>query len=200
MAIGPELTKGRVRYRAQAVVGRRWFGGNAYSDTLGATASVRRAIGRRAQLELDLSALDLDYKLNDAMDGIQYGLTLRYERALGTRLYGRATAVLQRTDAKAAAFSTWTYGGELLISRDLGWLSAYAAAGYYRTDGDAPFAFPPAARGDDLVTLEGGLVLKGLAVAGFAPVLRVRRLTNRSPVFFYDFTQTRFETTLTREF
>jgi tetratricopeptide (TPR) repeat protein len=200
VAAGPELTKGRSRYRVQAIVGRRWFGGSRYSDTIGGSLSWQRGLGRVGQLQIDASVLDIDYAQNSLMDGLSYAGAIRYERALGARSSARLTAVVQRQDARAAAFANWTYGGELLVSRDIGRIGVYGSVGYYHTRGDASFAFPPARRDDDLITLEGGFVFRRFAVAGIAPVLRIRRTSNRSPVFFYDFTQTRIEVALTRDF
>ncbi len=198
--VGPELTRGRTRYRVQAIAGRRWFGGRGYSRTLGAGATLLRPIGRRAQLQVDLSALDVDYAVNDAQDGRLFSAQLRYDRALTSRLSMRISLLGQRQDAAAPAFATWTGGGQVLLSRDLGPLALYASAGWYRTEGDAAFLFPPVARDDDLVTLEGGIVFRRLAVGGLAPVLRIQRTLNNSPVFFYDFAQTRVTMALTREF
>ncbi|WCT74373.1 surface lipoprotein assembly modifier [Sphingomonas naphthae] len=199
VALGPEYTNGRSRYRAQAIVGRRWFGGDRYSDTLGGSVSWQRRMGP-GQLQIDLSALDVDYAQNPAMDGMSYAGSIRYERALGARSYARVTTTAQRQDARAEAFATWTYGGELLVSRDVGRIGLYGAVGYYHTKADAAFVFPGVGRDDDLWTLEGGIVMRRFAVAGIAPVLRVRRIRNSSPVFFYDFTQTRVEMALTRDF
>ena len=198
-AVGPEYSHGQSRYRAQAIVGRRWFGGDLYSETLGGTLSWQRRMGV-AQLQIDLSALDVDYAQNPAMDGMSYAGAIRYERALGARSYARLSTTVQRQDAKAAAFATWTWGGELLVSRDIGRIGIYGAVGYYHTKADAAFVFPGVGRDDDLWTVEGGIVMRRFAVAGIAPVIRVKRLRNSSPVFFYDFGQTRVEVALTRDF
>ncbi len=200
VALGPELLRGRARYRLSAVLGRRWFGSSLYSSSYGAAVNWLRQINRVSQIQVDLTSLYTDNSPNPGLAGQATGAVLRYERALSPRLFGRVTARIDRQDARDPAFATWSKGGELLISRDFGSLTGYARAGYYRTTGDAEFSFVQQARRDDLVDLEAGVLVRRLSFRGLAPVVRVHRTVNHSPIFFYDFARTRVELGLTREF
>ena len=200
VAAGPELLRGRARYRLSAVAGRRWFGGRRYSASYGGTANWLRQIDRVSQVQVDFTVLRTDYRLNPAMDGPGISAVLRYERALSPRLFGRVMVRIDRQGARDPAFRTTSPGVELLLSRDFGAQTLFGRVGYTRTAGDAPFTLPPARRRDDTTDLEAGLILHRLAYRGFAPVLDVRRTVNRSPVFFYDFRRTRVEVGFSKEF
>ena len=200
VAAGPELLRGRSRYRPAAVYVRRWFGNQRYGDSRGATLNWLRQLGRVSQVQVDLTALRSDFRLNPAMDGGSFGTAIRYERALSPRLFARFTVRIDRQTARDPAFATWSAGAEALVTRDIGRVSAYLRAGYSRTRADAPFALPPARRDDRLVDLEAGLVLRSHTLFGFAPLIEVQHTENHSPVFFYDFRRTRMSFGVTRAF
>ena len=197
---GPELLLGRSRVRPAGLVGARWFGGKLYSESYGVTLNWLRQLDRTSEVQLDLTTIQSNYRINPAITGFATSGALRYERALSPRLYGRILARVDRQDARDPAYASWSMGGELLLSRDLGKFSIYGRAGYYRTRGDAAFSLPPQRRRDTLTDLEAGVILKTLAIGGFAPVIRVHRTANRSPVFFYDFHRTRLEFGATHDF
>ena len=200
LAAGPELLRGRSRIRPSALVGGRWIGHRFYSSSQGATLNWLRQLDRTSQIQLDLAAVQTDYRLNPAITGFVTSGVVRYERALSARLFGRLLVRLERQEARDPAYANWSTGGELLLSRELRKLTVYGRAGYYRTWGDAAFTLPPARRRDTLTDLEAGLVFRTLSVAGVAPVVRLHETRNRSPVFLYDFRRTRVEFGVTRDF
>ena len=200
LTAGPELRWGSSRVRLAGVIGFRWFGGNRYSTSYGASFNWLRPLDPRSQLQLDVSAIRSNYQINPALDGLITGTALRYERALSPRLFGRVTLRATRQDARDPAFATWSTGGELLLAREAGPFTLYGRAGYDRIWADASFSFPPVRRKDRQIEFEAGAALRRLSMWGLAPVLRIRRTQNRSPVFFYDFERTRIEFGFTREF
>jgi tetratricopeptide (TPR) repeat protein len=200
LSAGPELLRHRTRYRPSILANWRWFGGKPFSSSYGLSLNVMRQIDRVSQVQFDLSAIDTRYQINPAMDAATFSLSARYERALSPRLYGRITNRVDRQNARQAPFSTWSASTVWLMTRDLGRHSIYGSAGLTRTWGDAAFTLPPARRDDKLVELELGVLLRGFAYKGFAPLIQLRRTINQSPVFLYDFRRTRIEFGLTREF
>lgn len=197
---GPELMDGKSRIRPAAVAGVRWFGGRLYSESYGGTVNWLRPVGRKSQIQIDVSAVQNDYRINPAITGLSVSSVIRYERALSPRMFGRVLVRVDRQTARQPAYASWSTGGEFLLSREFRRLTVYGRAGYYRTWGDAAFSLPPVRRRDTLTDFEGGLVFRTLSVGGLAPVVRLHRTRNRSPVFFYDFQRTRVEFGVTRDF
>lgn len=200
LRLGPELLRGRSRYRMSLAGGSRWFGGAHYSDSYGASVNWLRQIDRVSQVQLDLTSLRSDYYINPALDGTVHSAVLRFEQALSARLSYRATLLLERQNARDAAFATWSTGAEILLSRDIGRKTAYVRIAHNRTWGDAPYSLPPERRKDKLIDLELGFLLRDLSFSGFAPVVRLHHTENTSPLFFYAYRRTRVEFGLTREF
>lgn len=198
--LGPELRAGRARVRLRGKAGLLWFGGAPWSRQYGIEANVLAPVGSRSQLELDAAASRNDNRVNNAQDGWVFSTSARLERAFGPRLFGRLQIGAVRTDAAAPAYSTWSFTGQLLAARDMGRITIYGLAALGRTRADGPFGFPPERRRDRLSTYEAGLVFRSIAWRGLAPVFRISRTANESPVFFYEFKRTRLEIGVTRDF
>jgi outer membrane protein len=200
LSAGPELQWDNSRFRVAGVIGLRWFGGSRYSTSHGVSFNWLRPLDPRSQLQLDLSAIRSNYRINPALSGLTTGMVFRYERALSPRLFGRLSLRASRQEARDPAFATWSTGGELLLAREAGPLTFYGRAGYDRIWADARFSFPPVRRQDRQLDLEAGTALRRFSMWGLAPILRIRWTKNQSPVFFYDFERTRLEFGFTREF
>jgi hypothetical protein len=200
LTAGPELQWGSSRLRLAGVLGRRWFGGSRYSTSYGASINWLRPLDPRSQVQLDLSVIRSNYRINPALSGLTTGMVFRYERALSPRLFGRLSLRATRQEARDPAFATWSTGGELLLAREAGPITFYGRAGYDRIWADASFSFPPVRRQDRQIDLEAGAAFRRFSIWGLAPVLRIRWTRNHSPVFFYDFDRTRLEFGFTREF
>lgn len=200
LSAGPELQWGSSRFRVAGVIGRRWFGGSRYSRSHGASLNWLRPLDPRSQLQLDVSAIRSNYRINPALSGLTTSVLVHYERALSPRLFGRLSLRATRQEARDPAFAAWSTGGELLLAREAGPLTLYGRAGYDNIWADARFSFPPVRRRDRQLDLEAGAALRRFSLWGLAPVLRIRWTKNHSPVFFYDFDRTRLEFGFTREF
>lgn len=130
----------------------------------------------------------------------QYSILSQYERALSTRIFSRVALRFDRQVARDNAYTNSTYGGELLLSAQVGRQTVYGRFGYYRTVAEEAFGFLGKRRNDLLLDAEAGVLLRRWQWLGMASILRIGRTINRSPVFFYDFRQWRVETGLSREF
>lgn len=197
---GPELRAGKARVRLRGRAGLLWFGGAQWSHQYGIEANVLAPVGSRSQLEVEAGAIRNDNRVNQAQDGWVFSTSARLERAFGPRLFGRLQIGAARTDAAAPAYSSWSFTGQLLAARDVGRITIYGLAGLGRTRGDGPFGFPPERRRDRMSNYEAGLVFRSIAWRGLAPVFRISRTANESPVFFHDFKRTRLEIGVTRDF
>ena len=197
---GPELLRGRSRFRLSAIGGQRWFGQKPYTKSYGAGFDWLQQIDSKSQAQLDLSAIHKDYAVNSGLTGTALSAVARYERALSPRLFGRLLVSLARQGARDPAYATWSAGGEVLLSREMGPLSLYGRAGYYRTRADAPFIFPDARRRDSMLDLEAGASFRRFNFWNLSPIIRVSRTVNHSPVFFYDYRRTNVEFGFAREF
>ncbi|WP_174297131.1 surface lipoprotein assembly modifier [Sphingomonas bacterium] len=191
---------GSGRLTIAAAASRRWFGGRPYSISYGPTLSLLRPIGRRSQLQLDLSASHARYQANPQESGGQYGAAMAAEHAFSPRLYGRLQVRADRQTARLPAYSTWTLGAEALASRDFGPRRLYVKAALYGTFADAPFFIPPARRDDRLLDLEAGVQFRRFAILDLAPVVRIAHSSNSSPLVFYRYSQNRISFGLDRDF
>jgi outer membrane protein len=199
-ATGPEFVTGGGRTFFALTASRRWFGGERYSDRYGGTVEWLLPLTRTSQLDLRLSAVRQRFRQNDAQNGAEYAADVRYERALTPRLYLRAGVQAARTEARADEYALTAIGGDLLLSRDLGPLTAFASSGYRWTRGDGVFLLFGDRRRDDRVDLTAGAVWKALKLFGLSPLARIAHTRNASSLTLYDFRQTRLELALSREF
>jgi hypothetical protein len=199
LIVGPELLMGRSRLRPAVVGTRRWFGGAVYSDSVGATVNLLHPLDPRTQLDVDASVQFANYRRNEGLDGWQFSLAPRAERAFTPGLYGRVGLRVDRSEARDAAYRTWTFGGEALLSQDLGRETVFARGGLYRTLGDGPFAIAPA-RKDMLLEAQAGFLSRRFRIGDLLPGARLNYTKNASPVFFYDFSRLRLELFLSKEF
>ncbi|MGI9375061.1 DUF560 domain-containing protein [Altericroceibacterium spongiae] len=200
ISIGPELLRGRSRFRPQLVASKRWFGNRAYSTSYGGRLNWRRQLDASSQAELDAIVLRYDYDQNDGLDGYLVSGVLHYERALSSRLYGRLGFRIDRQDTRDPAYATWTVGADMLLSREIGRQSIFTLLSYHRISADAAFQLPPTRRDDKLFEASGGILLRSLSFNGLAPAVRLRWTQSHSPVFFYDYSRLRAEISLTRDF
>lgn len=196
---GPEIQQGQAIVRPAATYSYRAFGGSTYSQGPGASLDLLTPLSRTAQASFTAFVAKLDYRIAE-QDGTQFSASARIEHALSPRLYARLEATGLRHNARAAAYSTTSYGGGALLSRDAGAFTVFARAGYLRTKADAPFAIFAAARRDDRVDLSAGLSWNRWNIAGLSPVVRLEQTFNASPLDLYRFKRTRVQFALAQRF
>lgn len=196
---GPEVALGRAVVRPAVSYSWRQVGGSRYSQGLGGSLQVLAPAGKSGQIGGSLSISDQRFRIPE-QDGLQLAATASYEEALSPRLYGRLEATVQRSEAKAEAYASTSFGGGASLSRDFGAATIYVRAAYLRTDGDGPFALFGAARHDNRIDLSLGASWKRWTIAGMAPVVRVQQTFNDSPLELYSFRRTRIEFALSERF
>jgi tetratricopeptide (TPR) repeat protein len=199
-ALGSEIVGARSRLQLNAQFGQRYFGDHLYSRSYGGSMSVLVFAGRRTQVEGAVQISQIDYKTNDAQTGLEVGGSISIERQLSPRLTVRVTFQSEHDDAKAGAFTTWTYGATVLASRAIGQALLFGTASRFNIDGAAPFAFPPAQRQDALWQAQAGLQFAPVLEGEIKPVIRLRYASNTSPVFFYQYRQVRAEIGVAHDF
>lgn len=199
-AVGPELQLGRSTVRVEAGLGRRWFGGDPFVDSVRLAAAFTRPVGRRMQVQLSASASLIDHKLNDLQDGRGYGGRIGLERALSpTTGIGLALAG-DRQSLRDAAYSTTSWRASLFGWRDVGRTTVTATADYGRLAADDRLSLFPEKRRESFARLSLGAVFRQFSVNGFAPLVRYSIERNRSSVEIYDYSRRRAEFGVTRAF
>lgn len=198
--VGPELVVGSTRVRPAAIASRRWFGGRHFSDGIGGTLSVVRPLSSTSQVDADASVIASRFPGIRGQDGVLFDAQIGYDRAFSARTSGRVSLRASRQTAEEPGLATAGAGGELVVTRGIGRQLLFAQVGYNRLEADARLALFPERRRDDRFDLGAGLILRGLAIHGLAPLVRVTRTVNRSTVELFDFSRTRVEFGLTRAF
>jgi hypothetical protein len=91
-------------------------------------------------------------------------------------------------------------GGRLFVSRDAGRLTVFGGANYQHLRADALFALFQKRRVEDYAELQFGVSARLLAVRGLTPSARVSVSRNDSAIPFYNFSRSRLELALGRQF
>jgi tetratricopeptide (TPR) repeat protein len=197
--LGLEWTRKTSRIRLAGSASRRWFGGNLFSRDVGLDVSGFFRSGKAGLVTVEIGGSHVTYPSLRTQGGWLASASTSYERTFTPRLSARVSVRADHADAEAAAFRTWTYGGTLLLSRQFGSVLGYATSSLFRIEGAGAFSFPPERRSDRLWQTEIGLRFAEIRHQ-FVPFLRLKHVANSSPVFFYGFTQTRFEAGLSHDF
>lgn len=200
LSAGPQFRLGAAQLSASAVASRGSLGGERAATGYGLDVKARLPLGQTSALAVSAAALKDDNARQPLGSGMSYALQLAVEKALSPRLYARANASFGRLDAKAAPLSSWSYGGGLTLSRQFGRFTGYAGAEVRRLEGDAPFFVFGSARRDTLLQGTAGLIVRPLTIGGFAPVVRLTRARNLSPIEIYRYKRNRLEFGITRDF
>jgi hypothetical protein len=179
---------------------RRWYGGDAYSSGFGAAFNWLAMSEESDQLQLDGSVVHQSVRNNFALDGTRYFLSGAYDHAFTPETSVRLTARGAVLDAAVKPESLWQAGGDLIVAHILPGATLFGQAGYTRTKARAPLPLFARTRGDDRIDVTGGMIVKALKVAGFAPLVRLTYTRSRSTIVLYDFKRARLDVGLTREF
>jgi len=198
--IGAEVTLGRSRVRATVGESDRLYGTTPYSLATNFSLDWQRALGRKAQLDVESDASIARYQQNRLQNGTSYTESISYERAITPRFGGRITVSGQRTNADDPGYATTSGGGTVLVYREVGKTSLFASVGVNHLWADAPLLFFGARRDDWLTRASAGATFRYIKVAGFSPVLRVSYERNTSPLQLYDYRRFGGEVAITRAF
>ncbi|HKT14895.1 MAG TPA: surface lipoprotein assembly modifier [Allosphingosinicella sp.] len=197
---GPEIATGIGRIRPALVHERRWYGGRAYSAGYGAALNWLAAPGAKSQLQIDVSAVRQSIRRNAFLDGTRYAASATYDHGFTPETSARFALRGAILDAKARPESLHQAGADMVVAHVFAAATIFAQAGYTRTQGLAPLALFGKTRRDDRIDLAAGLIARGLAFRGFAPLVRLIYTDSRSNLALYDYRRARVEFGLTREF
>lgn len=200
LSVGPELSLGATRLRAETAVGQQWYGMEAYQRSVRFGASIARPVDSVSQARLEVGARLVDNQLNDLQDGRGLTLQARYERALSPRTIVSLAVGRDRFSAHDDAYSTRSWNAGISVYRDIGRATVSFGAEIGRLRADERLALLPQARIDRLTRFHVGTVFRQLTYAGFAPMIRVVRERNKSSVEYYDYDRTRTEFGVSRAF
>lgn len=185
--IGLEWQRTRSRWSPSFGQTWRWYGGEAYARTLTASLDWLRILGPRSQLVVSASAGRANYLRNDLQDGGLFDLNASVERALDARSGAAVTLSANRQTARDPGYATVSGGITLLTWREVAGSTLFASTSIRRTEGDARLFLFPERRREWLLSARAGATVRPLAVAGFAPVVRVSFERNSSTVGIYDY-------------
>lgn len=200
IAVGPEFRRAKVRFRPSIVVGRRYFDRRRLSDQAGIALDERRSIGRTTQLSVTASGSYFAYPGRAFLDGLGFGLSVGLEKEITPRLFGLVGLSGSRSDARDPAYATTSIGGRMFVSRDAGRFTTFFGLGYQRLVADGTFSLFQKRRHDDDIDLQLGVSTRFLAIRGLMPSARVVVSRNSSSIPLYDFTRSRLELLLGRQF
>jgi tetratricopeptide (TPR) repeat protein len=200
LASGPEFRLGGARVRPAAIVQRRWFGGDLYSESYGGSLNLLKPLNRVSQVEGELTILGSNYRTAPVQDGTLADLNIAYDRAFSPRFSTRIGLRLTRQDARADYLSTKSGGIDLLASRAFGKQLAFVQLSSFRLVADERDPLFGATRKDTRFDLTGGLVLRRFTWRGLSPLVRVIHSRSDSTIPIFDFKRTRVEFALSREF
>ncbi len=187
--MGLEWRLGRDRINPSAGETWRWYGGSLYAETPTASVDWIHPIGARAQLEAQVTGGWSRYRINALQDGLLFGASLAYERALNARTGASLTLDVARQGAKDPGYATWSGGASALVWRELGRTTLFASAGLHRLQGDERLFLFPERRLEWLYQAGGGATFRRFTWRGFAPVLRLKYERNQSTVELYDYSR-----------
>ncbi|WP_394652611.1 surface lipoprotein assembly modifier [uncultured Sphingomonas sp.] len=198
--LGLEVAAGKALLRPSVGRSYRWYGTQLYATTDTLTLSAGRAVGRRAQVEVEGGYGRADYRLNDLQDGQIYTASVAYERAVSQRAGGSLRVSGERQVAADPGYSTTSATAQLLAWREAGRASLFATASLSRLGADARLALFPERRREWRVAATAGATLRQLTVHGFAPLVRATYERNRSSVGLYDYRLLSADVGITRAF
>ena len=200
LSVGPKFRMGPSSLRLEVGATQQWYGMRSYQRMLRLGAGASIAVDPVSRAQVDLTARQVDNRLNDLQDGKGIGLRIRYERALSPSLLIAGTIASDRFAASDDAYSTKSWQAGLSAYRDIGRTTFSLGADVGGVKADDRLALLPSARRDRLTRLSLGFVNRGLSVAGFAPMTRLVIERNKSSVEFYDFERRRLEFGVTGAF
>jgi hypothetical protein len=199
--IGPSFRWSRTTISAQATGYYRWYGGDAYNRALGGQVTWEQDIARRWRASATIGYQQVDYLLNDQLDGPLYSFTATVTYGLSSRSYLRGifSVNYERADALALRNTEWRYG--LGLYRELGWgIIAYLQPEitFNPYKGIQP-AFNRR-RNDTELRIGLSLIKRDINLWGFSPELRYTFVKNHSSIDFYDYDRHRVEIGVSRKF
>lgn len=196
--LGLEWRNGAGRFSPSVGHTWRWFGGQLLADTSTAAIDWLRPLSATRQIVVSGSAAAARYPRNPAQTGGLFDANVAIEQAVSPRAGLAVTTGATRQTARDPGYAAWSAGGSVQLWRDAGRTTWFGTATLRRTWGDAPLLLLPDPRREWLLSAKVGARLRGLQVAGFAPVVRVGFERNFANNALFDYRRLVIETGLGR--
>jgi len=199
--LGPEFIFRRWDVSPGFTAFRRWYGGKAYNQGVGASLGAIYYVNSRFGVTGSVGGQQISYPLQPSQNGpaLSGGLGAFYTPSPVSIVRGNITVT--RQSAQLAAYAYTASQLTLGYDRDLpGGFSASIEPGYTRIDYDAALAAFPVVRSDRQWTAQVTLLNRRIDVAGFTPRFLYAFTRNDSDIPLYSFERNRFEIGVTRIF
>lgn len=184
---GPEVQLGKNRVYLGGSATWRWYGGKPYSQTLGFSASLRRPVSARGQLQVEAGLARDDNRFNDLQDATVYTLSVGYDRAFSATSGGGINFSANRNAARDPGYALTGGGAGGYLFKEFGPVTAVFNLGYNHVEADQRIFLYPRRRIDNRYSAGLGVTLRNLRFGSFAPLARVRFERNVSTVEIYDY-------------
>jgi hypothetical protein len=158
-----------------------------YTFSWGGDAQWQHALGKRAQLRVDATALHIDNRRNPLETGASFGLSGTVERAFSPRFGGGIQLSANRQSAADPGYANTSGGLGLYAWREIGGATASLNLSYSHLEADARLDLLLEPRIDDDLAAALALNLRKVRLGALSPLLRVRFERNLSSLVIYDF-------------
>lgn len=198
--VGLEWRRGRDRLTPALGAGRRWYGGLRYADSTTAALDWLHPIGGKAQVLLHGGIAQVRYRRNDLQDGALYDASAGWEAAATPTSGWALTLSGYRQTARDPGYAIWSGCVGSLAWREFGRWTVTATAGVSRLKGDGRLFLFTDRRREWLLRAGTAVTARSLAVAGFAPIVRLNVERNTSSVGLYSYRRVAADLGIVRTF
>jgi hypothetical protein len=180
---------------------KRWFGGQAFNNGLGARGFWQMRLSDTRRLRLSVSTQKMTYDQNPVKDGWVYSSSAAMQLGLDSSSFIEASLGLSREEAQIAPQKSWAFRGELSYFKELPngiTIKPFAEAQYRPFDAVQPvFGLT---RKDWALTGGVELTARKWNWKGFAPFISYAFTNNSSTIDLFKFNRHRVKLGFTRAF
>jgi len=198
---GPIFSHERGEAAVQALAGYRWFDGDPYSVSFGATAFGDYDLTDRWNAAGGVTFLDIDVDEDDRLDGQYYGLNGRVAYTFDDRSIGQVFGQVSRDDRSdpSEAYNLFRLGVGYSRELPFGLIGYVAPEIRYRVHDDEAPLFGKT-REDMFYRAEGRLIFSRLVFEDFAPFISIAYERNVSNIDLNDYSRWQSAFGVTRRF
>jgi outer membrane protein len=197
---GPELRLLRSRVSVSGAIGRRWFGGQLFTSSLGAAIDLTRPLSSDTQLRVSATADRVINHENALETGDEFVATTTVEKALSARAGAGIALSGGRRALRDPGYSSTNAQATAFGYREFSKTTLAASVSVGRLVADKRLLLFPERRSEWLVRGIFGATLGHLTVHGFQPTARLTYERNRSTIEVYDYSRMAVDFGLTRTF
>lgn len=198
--VGLEWRSGRDRLTPAIGVGQRWYGTRRYAASATAALDWLHPAGDRAQLLVHGGIAQTTYQRNDLQNGYLIDASASWDAAVTATSGWGASLSGYRQTARDTGYALASGSVGLLAWRDVGAWTLTATTGVSRLEGDRKLFLFADRRREWLIRAGAAVTARALAIAGFAPVIRLNLERNRSSVGLYSYRRIAVDVGIIRAF